>query len=93
MMYEMQKPADFNKALYVSYPYMWLVYLIVAGMGYHFYGAHAPAYLPDVLPYNDMRTIANAFLLAHMLVSYVLKQQIFNRWLFEFVNHHHVIYF
>jgi hypothetical protein len=52
-------------------------------MSYYYWGEHNPPFLLDVLPSGAMRTACNASMLVHMLISYVIKQQIFNRWLFD----------
>ena len=52
-------------------------------LSYYTWGEHNPAFILDVLPSGANRTACNAVLLIHMLISYVIKQQLFNRWIFN----------
>ena len=69
MISAMRQPEEFPKALMVSTPYLFIVYMIVGCMGYAYYGESTPSYLLDILNYNWTRTTGGVLMLIHMMIS------------------------
>merc|ERR1719320_265815 len=79
MMYEMHHPGDFKKSINVAYPFMLVVYGLVACIGYYFQGDLAKGYLIDVIPIGVTKSIASVFMFIHISISYVLNAQVLCR--------------
>jgi len=94
IMYEMKDPAEFKKTLYVAYPILFILYITVGAVGYYNYGQETPDFLLNVIDDGPTKQTASFFLFVHMIISYVLNQQVLvraiqKRFYPDFVNKLH----
>ena len=78
-MAEMVTPTKFPKSLSVGAPSIYLLYLISSTIQYSFTGQNTVSYMPDALPNDAIKVIANVSLLIHMLISYNITNQVLTR--------------
>ena len=76
IMAEMQRPQKFPLALLVANGPMVALYGGVASLLYSRRGARTPPMLTDVLPFDTTKVVASALLAVHIIVSYVITQQV-----------------
>ena len=79
MMAEMRRPEQFPRSLYTATPTVLLSYAFVCGTGYILRGDRVPRYLMAVLQYDVKRSVSNFLMLIHIVISYVLNQQVLCR--------------
>jgi amino acid permease len=79
MIAEMKKPEDFPKSFICGNIVMFIVYIFVMVVTYHFNGQDTPDFLLDVFHDGVKKRIANIFLALHVIVSYTLMQQVVSR--------------
>jgi len=75
----MEKPHDFPKAFVVTGPFMVIVYLVVALSGYYL-GVQSDRLL-EGMPRGITMRIASFFLFLHVLVVYLIKSVVLQRYL------------
>jgi len=76
MVSEMKNPAEFPKACHVAFPYLLIIYLLIAGLTYGYCGEATPDYLMDIVPYGTLRRITNLLMFIHIGISYTITQQV-----------------
>jgi len=85
IMAEMQQPRQFPLSLLVANGPMVALYVGVSAMTYARRGAATPPILTEVLPFGQGKVAASALLAVHIIVSYVITQQVLctalHRWL------------
>lgn len=79
MMYEMKHPEDFMYSLNIAYTVMAIIYMSVGVLTYYFIKDGVPQYLLDVIPNGQIKALASALLLIHVLSICVLRYQILTR--------------
>ena len=79
LMAEMRRPEQFPRSLYTATPTVLLSYAFVCGTGYILRGDRVPRYLMAVLQYDVKRSVSNFLMLIHIVISYVLNQQVLCR--------------
>lgn len=82
MQAEMIEPAHFPRTLHVALLGMLTIYLGIALITYAKCHGHTPDYLLNVVPEGPWMRVTGVLMLAHMLVSYTISQQVFTRGLF-----------
>lgn len=70
---------DFPKSLVIALGFVLFCYTFLSVLCYWHMGAATPAYLMDVLQWDNVRVITNLLMVIHMVISYTLNQQILCR--------------
>lgn len=73
---DMKRPQDFPKAVIASTAIMYLTYLIVGVIGFHFLGPNVQAPITSQIPETSTTRLSNVFLLVHLIVAYVIEVNI-----------------
>lgn len=79
MQAEMKEPAKFVRSMNVGLPILASVYMALSLVSVLSCGDYTPRYILDALEYDWTRTFANVLMLAHMIVSYTISQQVLSR--------------
>eukprot|EP00656_Telonema_subtile_P043966 TRINITY_DN50270_c0_g1_i2.p1 TRINITY_DN50270_c0_g1~~TRINITY_DN50270_c0_g1_i2.p1 ORF type:complete len:394 (+),score=71.81 TRINITY_DN50270_c0_g1_i2:95-1276(+) len=75
---EMRQPAEFPKAVAASAVIMTLVYGSVTATGYHYMGDQSVDNMMKVLTSGPQKALANALLILHVLVGYIINGNVMN---------------
>ena len=78
----MKRPERFPRALLSAGPLMLAFYSLTGAVGYYYRGTEGRqdlAFLLDVLPSGGAKVLANVLMLVHIVVSYVIQQQVLGR--------------
>merc|ERR1712232_1512206 len=80
----MQEPRDFPKAFAVTGPVMVSIYLVVALVG-HYYGVQEGDIVQG-MPRNSTLRVVAGLLFAHVMVVYLIKSVVLQRYIHRFVS-------